>query len=86
MENLEKRIEKIEERNLKVEADKAWETSLLRKVVIAILTYLVVLSFFLISNSPNPFGSALVPTLGYFLSTLSLGFIKRSWLKSKKTS
>jgi len=86
MENLEKRIAKIEERNLKVEADKAWETSLLRKIVITILTYLVVLSFFLISNSPNPFTNAIVPTLGYFLSTLSFEFIKKSWLKSRKSS
>ena len=33
---LEKKIEKIEERNKRVEADKAWETSNLRKILIII--------------------------------------------------
>ena len=36
--NLEQRIEKIEERNKRVELDKKWETSLTRKICIMILT------------------------------------------------
>ena len=39
MEELEKRIDDIEKRNKKVEGDKAWETSTLRKVLIVVLTY-----------------------------------------------
>ena len=34
-----KRIEEIEKRNKKVEGDKAWETSWLRKIIIMIATY-----------------------------------------------
>jgi len=34
-------IEKIKGRNRRVEADKAWETSLTRKILIAVLTYFV---------------------------------------------
>ena len=37
MEELEKRIKKIEERNKKVENDKAWETCFLRKILIIIM-------------------------------------------------
>ena len=33
---LEKKIEEIEKRNKRVELDKAWETSLLRKILIII--------------------------------------------------
>ena len=35
---LEKEIEEIKKRNIRVEKDKAWETSFTRKVCIAILT------------------------------------------------
>jgi hypothetical protein len=35
---LEKRISNIEERNKRVEGDKAWETSTLRKILIIVLT------------------------------------------------
>ena len=38
MEELEKRIEKIEERNRKVELDKKWETSWARRIIILVLS------------------------------------------------
>ena len=44
--NLEQEIKKIKQRNDKVEADKAWETSNFRKIIIAILTYFVIVLFF----------------------------------------
>ena len=43
---IESELEAIKIRNAKVEADKAWETSLFRKCLIAILTYIVVVLFF----------------------------------------
>lgn len=42
---LEERINKIEERNARVEGDKAWETSNLRKILIIILTYIFLLYY-----------------------------------------
>lgn len=81
MYDIEQEIRAIHARNRKVEADKAWETSLSRKGVIAILTYGVVVLFFLFANLPNPFVSAIVPTTGFVLSTLSLPVMKRIWLK-----
>jgi len=44
--DLEKEIKEIKKRNKKVEMEKAWETSIFRKVIIAILTYLVIVLFF----------------------------------------
>ncbi len=45
MNGLEKRIEAIEKRNKKVETDKAWETSMTRKICIMVLTYIVVIMY-----------------------------------------
>ncbi len=85
MDNLEKinqEIEKIKIRNLKVEADKAWEISLFRKILVAILTYFVIVLFFYFVNLPKPFVNAIVPTLGFLLSTLSIPFFKQFWIKN----
>ena len=65
MENLEQRVQKIENRNEKVETDKAWETSFARKVLIAVLTYIVIVLFFFFAKLPKPFLNAIVPTLGF---------------------
>ena len=43
--NIEEEISKIHSRNKKVEADKAWETSNTRKLVVALTTYFVKSSF-----------------------------------------
>lgn len=40
MEELVKEIEQIKQRNHRVELDKAWETSAIRKLCICVLTYL----------------------------------------------
>lgn len=81
MENLEQEIIVIKNRNVKVEADKAWETSWSRKILIAGLTYFVIVLFFYFANLPKPFINALVPTLGFVLSTLSIDLAKKLWLK-----
>lgn len=46
MEELKQEIEQIKQRNIRVEADKARETSRTRKLSIAILTYAVIVIFF----------------------------------------
>ena len=78
---MEQKIQEIIERNKRVEADKAWETSIFRKFCIAILTYFVILIIFLILNIQKPFINAIIPTTWFILSTLSLWFLKKIWLK-----
>ena len=46
MDSIQKRLSAIEQRNERVELDKSWETSFARKVLIAVLTYLVIVLFF----------------------------------------
>ena len=80
MEELIKQIEQIKERNHRVELDKAWETSITRKLCICILTYLVVLLYsYMINKISNIYLSSVVPVIGFMLSTLSLRLIRRVW-------
>ena len=76
-----KEIELIKERNRRVEIDKAWETSKTRRTVIALMTYFVIVIFLYIIDVANPWLIALVPTIGYVLSTLTLPFFKKTWIK-----
>lgn len=79
---MKKQISQIQERNKKVEADKAWETSKTRRAIISIITYVVAVTFLKLIDAPNPFLNALVPVLGFILSTLTLQFFKKIWLKN----
>lgn len=81
IEDLKNEIDQIKRRNSRVEADKAWETSWSRKSLIIILTYIVIVFFFAVSNLGNPFINSIVPTIGFFLSTLTVPVFKNLWLK-----
>ena len=48
MSNIEKRLNAIEQRNKRVELDKSWETSFSRKIIIAVLTYMTIVLFFIV--------------------------------------
>ena len=80
MEELREEIEKIKERNKRVELDKAWETSWTRKICIGILTYIVVVIYSIIINKvTNVWLSSVVPVIGFGLSTLSLKLVRKIW-------
>ena len=76
--SLEERVNKIEERNKKVELNKSWETSWTRRICIMILTYIVVVFYsYLTTKINNIFLSSLVPVIGFTLSTASLNIIRK---------
>ena len=78
--DLEQRLQEIEKRNLRVEADKAWETSVFRIGSIMIATYVVACGVLIVIGNNSPLKNALIPVLGYFLSTQSLPFLKKYWV------
>lgn len=80
---LEKRIKKIEERNKKVEEDKAWETCFVRKILIIVMTYIFAVLYLTIADTTNPYFGAVVPCVGFYLSTWSLKLIKKYWVKKR---
>lgn len=82
IEELQLEINKIKERNQRVERDKAWETSWTRKIAILFLTYIAIAIFFSFAKLPEPLINAIVPVIAFAVSTLTLSFFKRLWLKS----
>lgn len=81
MESLEERISRIENRNKAVEKEKAWETSYTRRVLIALFTYLSIALYLKYVVRIEPWLNAIVPTVGFLLSTLSFPYIKKFWEK-----
>jgi hypothetical protein len=78
---LEERIDKIEDRNKKVESDKAWETSWTRRILLILFTYLSIGFYLNAVQISNPWLNAIVPAVGFLLSTLTLPFFKNFWTK-----
>ncbi len=78
-------IERMLERNARVEADKAWETSTLRIGAIALITYISVAGLLYIIGVEQFLLSALVPVAGFILSTQSLPALKDWWIKNRNT-
>ncbi len=82
--DINQEISAIHERNRRVEADKAWEVSWTRRLVIAAMTYVVALVWLLVVGNSSPWVNAFIPAVGYILSTLSLPAFKRWWIREKK--
>ncbi len=81
METLEQKIQKIEERNEKVELDKAWETSWTRRVLLTAFTYLAIGVYLRAIELPRPWLNGIVPALAFMISTLTMPWFKKIWLK-----
>jgi len=81
IENLEKEINKLKARNKKVETDKSWETSYARRGLLIIFTYLAIGLYLNAIRIENPWLNAIVPSIGFLLSTLTLPYFKNLWIK-----
>lgn len=75
--NMPEELKAIHERNARVEADKAWETSLFRRALIAITTYIVVALVLSVTGARDFLAAAFIPALGYLLSTLTFPALKK---------
>ena len=78
---IEEEINTLHERNRRVEADKAWETSAFRIGSIMVITYFIASIILYTIDVKKYLLNALLPTIGYFLSTQSLPQIKEWWIK-----
>lgn len=83
IQQLKNEIAEIKKRNARVELDKAWETSWARKILIAVLTYIVIVLFFYFADFQKPLVNAIVPTLGFILSTFSVPIFKKFWMERR---
>ena len=82
MVSIESRIAAIEERNKRVERDKAWETSWVRKVWILCITYFLTSLTFWLIGVEEYLKNAFIPTVAYLLSTMSLPLARGLWDRS----
>jgi len=80
LEEIKKEIDLIKERNKRVEIDKAWETSNFRIFSVLVMTYIITAIVFYFIGVKNFMLSAFIPTVGFYLSTQSLPFIKKWWV------
>ncbi|MES2014825.1 MAG: hypothetical protein V4437_03395 [Patescibacteria group bacterium] len=83
LQKVESKIELIRERNVRVEAEKAWETSWFRVILLSVVTYFTASIILLALGVTNFFFAALVPAAGYFLSVQSLPTIKKWWIRKE---
>ena len=74
---LEKRVIAIEQRNRKVEIDKEWETSKTRRLLLVLFTYLAIAFYLKYILHIDPWLNAIVPSIGFLLSTLTFPFLKK---------
>ncbi len=81
--HLQEEIVMIKKRNVRVESEKAWEKSWIRRGLICLFTYIVVVLFFRSIGTSDYFINAFIPVIGYILSTLSIPVIKKWWITKK---
>ena len=78
---IQREINKIQQRNVRVEMDKAWETSWTRRILVAVITYLLIVIFMFVAKLEKPFIGAIIPTIAYLLSMSTLPYFKKWWVK-----
>jgi len=84
LKELEERVRLLEERNKRVEGDKAWETSYTRRSLLVVFTYLAIGIYLWAVGIQSPWLNAIVPAVAFMLSTLTLPFIKQIWMKKSR--
>jgi len=84
--NFEEEINNIKARNQRVEADKAWETSAFRLVTLSVATFIFSALFVYLVQADEILLSALSSTAGLIISSQSLPFIKKWWIKNRYAS
>jgi len=86
IEELAARVAALEQRNHRVETEKAWETSAARRITLAVLTFAALAAYLWAIGLERPLLHAVVPTAGFMLSTLTMPLARRAWLARKAKS
>ncbi len=74
-----------EARNKRVENDKAWEGSWTRKLLIVVFTYVTIGMYLKFIVGIDPWINAIVPTIGFLLSTITLPYFKQVWISKMRS-
>merc|ERR1711924_135801 len=79
--DLRQDVTKLRHRNRMKDIDKEWDSSILKTIIIMACTYMLLGLYMAAIEVPQPWLSAIVPTVGYMLSTLALPSVKPIWLR-----
>ncbi len=79
LKDIDGRLKKIEERNRRVESQKAWETSISRRALLVLFTYLAAGFYLQAIRVSEPWLNAIMPAAAFMFSTLSLPFFRKLW-------
>ena len=85
MNNHDQEIQALIDRNKRVEAGKAWETSWFRRILIAIVTYVAACIFLTVTGADHTraYLPAFVPAIAFLFSTMTIGPIKKWWITNR---
>ena len=72
IEQISQELENIKKRNQKVEIDKSRETSITRKILLIVFTYLALGIYMQAIDINSPRLNAIIPAIWFLLSTLTL--------------
>lgn len=81
VERLEEDLDRVHRRNRNAEVDKAWEISWTRRLVITLLTYAVIVIYFVAADLPAPFINSVVPAVAFVLATMTLPWFQKPWVR-----
>lgn len=81
---LQREIDQLQTRNFEKDRGKEFESSYTRVVFLMAVTYWTLFAYMkLVLKTSRPFLDALVPTLGFNISTWSLPYVKEWWIQAR---
>lgn len=79
---LEERVKRLELQLRYSELQKKWEMSKVRLLILSATTYVVIAFFMYLFEIEDPLVNAIIPGSAYILSTISVPFIRKVWVRS----
>ena len=84
MDDLQTEILQLQQRNREKDRGKEFESSYTRVIFLMAVTYFTLLTYMaLVIKSANPYLDAIVPTVGFNISTWSLPYVKEWWIQAR---
>lgn len=81
---LQKQVDALKRRNFEKDRGKEFESSYTRVIFLMIITYCTLCAYMaFVLKTGNPFLDAIVPTVGFNISTWSLPYIKELWIQGR---
>lgn len=82
--SLQREVNQLKQRNFEKDRGKEFESSYTRVLFLMAVTYWTLFGYMaLVIKSKNPFLDAIVPTVGFNISTWSLPYVKEWWIQAR---